>query len=214
MLFTNLLMMFISCPFVVNYTPVEIGMSRKKLQESKKKYSPFGERICVLLNTLHINQSDFAKSIGMSQTYISKLMKKTGTGGGKTWRAIMRVYPEWADYLSFQNDQPPSKSYIQHPEHMLPRKEHEAPDSGPGQMSLPEFDRYKVVRIIGPEQAQKRRLHEKLDEILDSGNESLIKATAIVIEELARSAVKDRILEAVGKQTETQPKNPISRPKH
>lgn len=93
--------------------------------------------------------------------------------------------------------------YQQEPEHMLPQKDHEAPDSGPGQMRLPQdLGKYQVVQLIRPEEGHRQRLHEKLDEILESGNAGLISAITFNIEEFARSAQKDRILETVGRKTQ------------
>jgi transcriptional regulator with XRE-family HTH domain len=56
--------------------------------------------------------------------------------------------------------------YQQEEEHMLPRKEHEVPDSGPGQLRLPDMSEYRIVKLVEPEEGQWQRLHVKLDQIL------------------------------------------------
>lgn len=85
------------------------------------------------------------------------------------------------------------ESYQQDPEHVLPQKKYEAPDSGPGQQRLPSDLRpYRVVKVLASEEGHRRELHAKLDQILNSGDESLILAITCNVEELEQ-ALRDRI---------------------
>jgi transcriptional regulator with XRE-family HTH domain len=57
-------------------------------------------------------------------------------------------------------------TYRQEEEHMLPREGFEVPDSGPGQLRLPDMSEYRIVKVVEPEEGQWQRLHVKLDQIL------------------------------------------------
>lgn len=180
-------------------------MSRKKVTSIEKKISPLGARINAALISLDANQTQFARSIGITHEYLSRLIYGIGEGGGKFWRGVRRVYPVWEPYLRGETRIPPdhtiSNTYRQSPEHMLPKKDREAPDSGPGQLRLPqELSGYRVVEQIIPEEGHRKRLHAKLDEVLQSGNIGLIAAITCNLEEFARSAQKDRILETIGRK--------------
>jgi hypothetical protein len=191
-------------------------MSRKKLAIGKKNFTPLGERIDVLLVTLGLKATEFAKKLPISDAYLSKLCHTIGKGGDKIWRGIRREFPEWETYLRGESKDPPIKPYAQEEEHMLPQKDHEAPDSGPGQLRLPsDLSDYRVVHLIRPEEGQRQRLHARLEEILDSGDRGLITAISCNLEEFARSAQKDRILETVGRKPGILPKSAGDRrPEH
>lgn len=141
-------------------------MSSKKITIDKKSFTMLGGRIDTLLSVLDLTASGFAKSISITEAYLSRLMRIKGKGGDKLWRGIRREYPQWEAFLRCEVDQPPARSYVQHPEQILPRKEQEAADSGPGQMKLPEFEKYRVVQVITPDEKWEL-LNLKLDKIMD-----------------------------------------------
>jgi DNA-binding Xre family transcriptional regulator len=192
-------------------------MSRKILHDRKKFSAVLGKRIEILLSRLNTNASKLAKSIGMTEAQISRIVNGKANAGHKFWRGIRRVYPAWEAFLLEETAKPPVTPYPQEEECMLPRKEHEAPDSGPGKLRLPQdLSDSRVVQQIIPEEGQRKRLHAKLDEILQSGNIGLVAAITCNLEEFARSAQKDRILETIGRKPGILPggdeDNPSERP--
>ena len=150
------------------------------------------------MTVMNLSASRFAESLGVTAAYLSRLMRKKEGGGDKLWRAIRRTYPGWEPYLRGEINEPPLLHYRQEPEFMSPRRDREAPDSGPGQMRLPsDLSEYRVVKVLASEEGQRRSLHHKLDEILNSGDPSLILAITCNIEEFEKAA-KDRRLIAHG----------------
>jgi transcriptional regulator with XRE-family HTH domain len=75
-------------------------------------------------------------------------------------------------------------TYSQPEEHMLPRREHEAPDSGPGQLRIPDFKNFRISRVIGPEEGRRAQLHVMLDDILSSDNVGLKEALTAALEQI------------------------------
>lgn len=98
------------------------------------------------------------------------------------------------------------EEYQQAAEIMTPSGGIEFPDSGPGQMQLPpDLGSYRATRILSSDDAVKRDLHAKLEDILNSDDVSLKEATKIVINEFVRSARKDKLLDLIGEKPRIHP---------
>ena len=70
---------------------------------------------------------------------------------------------------------------------MIPRKEHEIPDSGPDQLRTPtNLGGFRVVRLLVSEEKERKELHKALDEILDGGDEGLKIALSLHITHLLK----------------------------
>lgn len=84
------------------------------------------------------------------------------------------------------------EEYKQAEERMLPHKDHVAPDSGPGQLKIPDFGAYKIVKLIESEEGQhegfdqlRMTLHAALDYILREGTQRLITALRLNMEQFS-----------------------------
>lgn len=82
-------------------------MSSKKFAITKKKLTPLGERIDVLLVKEILSATEFAEKVGVKDAYLSKLRRKMGAGGDKFWRGIRRQYPAWEGFLRGETETPP-----------------------------------------------------------------------------------------------------------
>jgi transcriptional regulator with XRE-family HTH domain len=142
-------------------------MSSKKLHDSEKKALQLAERFKSLKKAHNLNDTDLAIKLGLSRGYIGNISARKVPGkGDDLWSAVRKAFPNWESYLRGDIDTPPGVTYQQEEEHMLPRKEHEVPDSGPGQLRLPDMSEYRIVKLVEPEEGQWQRLHVKLDQIL------------------------------------------------
>jgi hypothetical protein len=135
-------------------------MSSKKLIVAKKTLTPLGERIEKVLTHEGISATSFAKKIKITDAYLSKLRHKLGAGGDKFWQGIRREYPQWETYLRGETDHLTIKADAA-------ADTHHVLESGPGQLRLPEFDRYRIVQVIGSENEEIKAINTKLDRILD-----------------------------------------------
>jgi len=131
-------------------------MSRKKLTMDKKFFTVLGGRVDTLLCDCGLSATAFAKSIGITDAYLSRLMRSRGKGGDKFWHGIRRNYPEWEGFLRGETGRPGRKP-----------QENMVMESGPGQMALPDLEKYRVVQVIGQEDDKWQIMNLKLDRILD-----------------------------------------------
>jgi len=136
-------------------------MSTKKLTIGKKSFTPLGGRINTLLSMESLSATAFARSLNITDAYLSRLMRKGGKGGDKFWRGITKAFPLWESYLRLETERPPIKKDGSVADTL------QAMESGPGQLRLPELDRYRVVQVIGPETQDIQAINSKLDRILD-----------------------------------------------
>jgi transcriptional regulator with XRE-family HTH domain len=98
--------------------------------------------------------------------------------------------------------------YHQPEEHMLPRKEHELPDSGPGQMRLPDFGSYSITRVFGPEEGRRKHLHLMLDAILTSDNVPLKNALINALEQIVLLLKQTKKIEEISQKPPPVPEQP------
>jgi ElaB/YqjD/DUF883 family membrane-anchored ribosome-binding protein len=135
-------------------------MSSKKSTLAKKTLTPLGERIEKVLTDLGVSATSFAKKIRITDAYLSKLRHKLGAGGDKFWQGIRREFPQYETYLRGETDRLTIKAGGA-------VDIHHAMESGPNQLRLPEFDKYRVVQMIGSENEEIKSINTKLDKILD-----------------------------------------------
>lgn len=144
-------------------------MSNKKLIIGKKTFTPLGGRIDTLLSAEGISGTAFAGSLKITDAYLSRLMHVGGKGGDKFWRNLRKAFPHWETYLRMETDKPPSK------------QAGFAAEGGPGQMRLVDISRYKVTEIIGAELAERKKLHDQLEKILESSDVGLVTAIKLIL---------------------------------
>ena len=75
-------------------------MSSKILQKSEKNLSELGLRIVELKNAEGFNQTQLAKKLAISTSYLTEIkFDRAKKGGLKFWDSIRREYPDWENYL-------------------------------------------------------------------------------------------------------------------
>jgi len=162
-----------------------VMMSSKKLHDNEKKPLQLADRFNYLKKLYNLNDTDLCLKLGISRGYVGNISAGKVHGKGDTlWLAVRRVWPEWEIYLRGETDDPPMKTYVQEEEHMLPQKGRQAPDSGPGQLQIPDFSAYRVTKLVEPEEGRREALHAMLDVVLSGDDVELKKAFTSILEQI------------------------------
>lgn len=160
-------------------------MSSKKLRSSEIISKVILERFKYLQKVKGWNDTALAEKLGLSRGYVGDISRGlVRFKSDRIWSAVRAKIPEWEDYLRCRSDEPPEKRG---------REDWELE-------STLKVTHGNAIQLVSPGEGHKQRLHAKLEEILDSGNIGLITAITCNLEEFARSAQKDRILETIGRK--------------
>ena len=189
-------------------------MSSKKLHDNEKKARKLSDRFNYLKEVYNLNDTALGLKLGLSRGYIGNISGAKVIGKGDTlWTAVRQVWPDWEAYLRGQTDEPPIKPYVQEKEHMLPQEGRQVPDSGPGQLRLPDLNNYRITKPAKPEEGRREALHQMLDIALSSDDPELKKAFTSILEQIV--LITRKISESVSiseKKTGPSPENHPEQP--